>query len=102
VDAVYDLSRFNSLPQAYDWIRTELARDPGMAGEIARVALRYANVSTLRRLGKLLELEGVKDSILRKLDRKLTPSSALIPWVPTLPKRGTADRRWGVIVNYEP
>ena len=102
VDAVYDWSRFNSLPQGYDWIRTELARDPGMAGEIARVALRYANVGTLRRLGKLLELEGVKGSILRKLEHKLTSSSALIPWVPTLPKRGTADRRWGVIVNYEP
>ena len=102
VDAVYDWSRFNSLPQGYDWIRAELARDPGMAGEIVRVALRYANVSTLRRLGKLLELEGVKDSILRKLERKLTPSSALIPWVPTLPKRGTVDRRWGVVVNYEP
>jgi len=58
--------------------------------------------ATLRRLGKLLELEGVKDSILRKLEHKLAPSSALIPWVPTLPKRGTADRRWGVIVNYEP
>ena len=39
---------------------------------------------------------------LRKLARKLTPSSALIPWVPTLPKRGTVDRRWGVVVNYEP
>ena len=49
----------------------ELARDQGMAGEIVRVALKYANVSTLRRLGKLLELEGVKDSILRKLERKL-------------------------------
>jgi predicted transcriptional regulator of viral defense system len=99
VDAIYDWSRFNSLPQGYGWIRTELARDPEMAGEIVRVALRYANVSTLRRLGKLLELEGVKDSMLRKLERKLTPSSALIP---NLAKRGTADRRWGVVVNYEP
>ena len=59
VDAVYDWSRFNSLPQGYDWIRGELARDPAMAEEIVRVALQYANVSTLRRLGKLLELEGV-------------------------------------------
>jgi hypothetical protein len=45
VDAVYDWSRFNSLPQGYDWIRTELARDPGIAGEIARVASRYAQTS---------------------------------------------------------
>ncbi|MEI8084496.1 MAG: hypothetical protein WCI74_21870, partial [Actinomycetes bacterium] len=101
VDAVYDWSRFNSLPQGYTWIRTELAREPGVAEEIVRVALRYANVSTLRRLGKLLEREGVGDSILRKLEGKLKPSSALIPWVPTLPKRGTVDRRWGVVVNDE-
>jgi predicted transcriptional regulator of viral defense system len=101
VDAVYDWSRFNSLPQGYDWIRTELARDPGTAGEIVRVALRYANVGTLRRLGKLLEMEGVKDSVLRKLERGLKPSSALIPWAPTLPKRGAVDRRWGVVVNHE-
>ena len=59
---MYDWSRFNSLPQGYDWIRAELARDPGMAEEIVRVALRYGNVSTLRRLGKLLELEGVEES----------------------------------------
>jgi len=99
VDAVYDWPRFNSLPRGYDWIRTELARDPRMAGEIVQVAVRYANVSTLRRLGKLLEMAGAKDPILGKLERKLRPSSTLIPWVPTLSKRGTVDRRWGVVVN---
>ena len=101
VDAVYDWSRFNSLPQGFDWIRAELTDDPAMAEKIVRVALQYANVSTIRRLGKLLEQEGAKDSILRKLEGKLKPSSALIPWIPTLPKRGTVDRRWGVIVNDE-
>jgi predicted transcriptional regulator of viral defense system len=101
VDAVYDWSRFNSLPRGHSWIRAELARDSGIAEEIVRVALRYANVSTLRRLGKLLELEGVAEPLLRKLARKLTLSSGLIPWVPSLPKRGTVDRRWGVLVNYE-
>ena len=29
VDAVYDWSRFNSLPRGYDWIRAELARASG-------------------------------------------------------------------------
>ena len=101
VDAVYDWSRFNSLPQGYDWIRAELARDREVSDELVRVALQYGNVSTLRRLGKLLELEGVAESLLRRLSRKLAPSSALIPWAPTLPKRGIVDRRWGVVVNYE-
>ena len=102
MDAVYDWSRFDSLPRGYNWIRAELAGDRQVAGEIVQVALQYGNVSTLRRLGKLLEMEGVAEPLLRKLARKLTPSSALIPWVPTLPKRGTVDRRWGVVVNYEP
>jgi predicted transcriptional regulator of viral defense system len=101
VDAVYDWSRFNSLPQGFDWIRAELTDDPSMAEEIVRIALRYANVSTLRRLGKLLERQRVGEPLVRKLESKLKPSSALIPWVPTLPKRGTVDRRWGVVVNDE-
>ena len=101
VDAVYDWSRFNSLPRGYAWIRAELTSDPALAAGIVRVALRYGNVSTLRRLGKLLEWEGVGEPLLRKLESRLKPSSALIPWVPTLPKRGTVDRRWGVVVNDE-
>jgi predicted transcriptional regulator of viral defense system len=99
MDAVYDWSRFNSLPSAYDWIRAEMAHDRKTAAELVRVALRYANVSTLRRIGKLLELEGYKESLLRKLESALTSTSAFIPWVPTLPKRGTLDRRWGIIFN---
>ena len=64
VDAVYDWSRFNSLPQGYDWIRAELARDPAVASEMARVALRHGNVSTLRRLARLLECEGAEPVVL--------------------------------------
>jgi predicted transcriptional regulator of viral defense system len=99
VDAVYDWSRFNSLPQAYSWIRQELARNRAMAGELVEVALKYSNVGTWRRLGRLLELESVEESILRKIERQVTASSSLIPWVPTLPRRGTVDRRWGILVN---
>jgi hypothetical protein len=72
-----------------------------MVNELIRVALRYGNISTLRRIGKLLALEGVAKPYLRRLAQRLKPSSALIPWVPTLPKRGATDRQWGVVVNYE-
>ena len=101
VDAVYDWSRFDSLPRGYDWIRAEIAERPQSAADIGRVALRYGNVSTLRRVGKLLEKIGVEETVLRKLARQLPPSSALIPWVPTLPKRGVVDRHWGVVDNDE-
>jgi predicted transcriptional regulator of viral defense system len=99
VDAVYDWSRFGSLPRAYEWIRTELARDPLSAKAIASAALRYSNTSTLRRLGKLLDIAGVGESLLKKIERALPQSTALIPWCPTRVKRGTVDTRWGVVFN---
>lgn len=99
VDAVYDWSRFGSLPRAYQWIRAELANDKRAASRLVKTALEYGNISTIRRLGKLLELEGVSPAQLRKLEKALPPTTAYIAWVPTKPKRGVVDRRWGVIYN---
>jgi len=99
VDAVYDWSRFDSLPRGYDWIRRELGTNAKAAKRLVDVALQFGNVSTLRRLGRLLEQEGVKESLLAKVERAITSSSALIAWVPNYPKRGTTDRRWGVVCN---
>jgi hypothetical protein len=97
VDAVYDWSRFNSLPRGYDWIRAELGQDPAIASEIARVAMRYGNISTLRRLGRQLERAGAAPTVLGSLESRLSPSSALIPWVPTLPPATNDDR--GVLLR---
>ena len=99
VDAVYDWSRFNSLPRAFGWIRAELASGRVDAAELVRVTLRYGDVGTIRRIAALLEREGVDAALLRKLQRGLKPSTSLIPWIPTRPKRGTVDRRWGVVWN---
>lgn len=99
VDAVYDWSRFNSLPRAYEWIRLELAAGRVNVAELVRITLRYGDVGTIRRIGVLLDREGVDSKLLGKLERALKPSTSLIPWIPTRPKRGTVDRRWGVVVN---
>jgi predicted transcriptional regulator of viral defense system len=99
VDAVYDWSRFGSLPRAYQWIRTELAEDRKLAASIVSAAVKYGNTGAVRRLGKLLELEGVPERLLKKLESRLTPTTALIPWCPTRVKQGSVDRRWGVIFN---
>ncbi len=99
VDAVYDWSRFNSLPQAYAWIRSELAAKRVDAGNLATVTLRYGDKGTIRRVGALLEGQRVKEELLRKLERALKPSTSLIPWNPMKPKRGTINRRWGVVLN---
>ena len=96
---MYDWSRFNTLPRGYDWIRTELAGESSMARQLVTVTLRYGNQGAIRRIGRLLESEAVAESSLRKLEKALRPSTALIPWIPTRPKRGKTDRRWGVVHN---
>lgn len=99
VDAVYDWSRFGTLPRAYDWIREELSKDSRFAAELVAVAVRYGNQATLRRMGLLLERENIPESLLRKIEKALRPTSSLIPWIPTAPKRGTGSDRWKVVVN---
>ncbi len=99
VDAVYDWSRFNSLPKGFGWIRTELAAGRVGAAELVRATLRYGDLGTIRRVGALLDRSGVAVALLRKLERALKPSSSLIAWNPARPKRGTVDRRWGIIWN---
>ena len=101
VDAVYDWARFNSLPRGYGWIRRELDKKRVTPAELTDMTLRYGDVGTVRRMGVLLEREDVDARLLRKLEKKLPPSTGLIPWIPTSPKRGSINRRWGVVVNGE-
>jgi predicted transcriptional regulator of viral defense system len=99
VDAVYDWSRFNSLPRGYEWIRRELAAKRVDATELVKVTLLYGDVGTIRRMGTLLEREKADSGLLQRLQRALKPTKSLIPWIPSLPKRGITSRRWGVVVN---
>jgi len=99
VDAVYDWSRFSSLPRAFGWIRADLAAGRVGPAELVRVTLRYGDVGAIRRMGALLDRAGVAAALLRKLERALKPSSSFIAWNPVRPKRGTLDRRWGVVWN---
>ena len=99
VDAVYDWSRFNGIPRGYGWIRRELKAKRVDAAELVRCTLRYGDTGTIRRMGALLEREGVEEKLLRKLERALPPTSSTIPWLPRAAKRGTINRRWGVVMN---
>jgi len=101
VDAVYDWARFNSLPRGYRWIRDELEKNRVSGTELVDMTLSYGDVGTLRRIGLLLEQAEVDSRLIRKLEKRLPQSSGLIPWIPTLPKRGSISRRWGVVVNGE-
>ncbi|MEX1246357.1 MAG: hypothetical protein WEB59_13015 [Thermoanaerobaculia bacterium] len=99
LDAVYDWSRFNTLPRAYRWIRSDLAAGRVSARAVVQVTLRYGDVGTIRRMGAFLEAEGVASAQLRPLERALKPTKGLIPSVPNRPLRGKANRRWGVLQN---
>jgi len=99
VDAVYDWSRFNSLPRAFAWIENELGAKRVDAAELVKTTLCYGDVSTIRRIGALLQRAQVEERLLGKLERALKPSTSLIPWMPNRPKRGTIIRRWGVVLN---
>ena len=99
VDAVYDWARFDTLPRAYKWVRDDLRNGLITVEALIKCALRFGDVGTIRRLGVLLEAEQVNETLLQSLEKPLRSSSAYIPWNPRRPKRGSANKRWGVILN---
>ena len=99
VDAVYDWSRFDSLPRAYDWIRRDIEAGRIGPADLSKTIVRFGNLGTIRRIGAFLEQMGTQESVLNRLQRKLTPSTAKIPLVPGRPVRGTLLKRWGVVLN---
>lgn len=99
MDAVYDWSRFDSLPQAYEWIRAGILEDPQLAGQLVGSTTKYGNQATIRRIGYLLDTLDQPPRLLDKLQSALNRSKALIPWIAGNPKRGRVNRAWGVVVN---
>jgi hypothetical protein len=106
VDAVYDWSRFDTLPRAYDCIEREVTRDDGFAADLVEATIRFGNQGTLRRIGATLERLELPEPLLRRLGRALRPSLSFIPLAPNAPKKGKPEngktsKRWGVVFNYE-
>ncbi len=101
VDAVYDWARFGSLPRGYVWVTRDLAEGRVTPKALVAATLRYGDVGTIRRMGALLEKKGANAGLVRKLEDALPESTGTIPLIPTLPKRGTLNRRWRLIMNGE-
>jgi predicted transcriptional regulator of viral defense system len=99
VDAVYDWSRFNSLPRALDWIRQEVEKKDTFVAEFVHATIEFGNQGTLRRIGALLEDLGAPEPFLRRLEKEIHLSSSYIPWIPNEIKRGKMSKRWGVVIN---
>ncbi|MFC1823788.1 type IV toxin-antitoxin system AbiEi family antitoxin domain-containing protein [Thermodesulfobacteriota bacterium] len=99
MDAVYDWSRFNSLPRGYGWIKREIKNEPKLASELIGVTTKYGNMATTRRIGYLLDTLVRNPRIINRLQRQLSTSRSLIPWIPGRSAKGTINRKWGIIVN---
>jgi predicted transcriptional regulator of viral defense system len=99
MDAVYDWSRFNGLPRGYEWIRQEIKKEPMLASELVDVTAKYGNQATVRRIGYLLDALIHPSRIINQLQRQLSNSKALIPWIPGRLAKGKVNRKWGIIVN---
>ena len=69
------------------------------ADELARAAVQFGNMGTIRRIGVILEQLGANKTSLSLLQRALTATTAKIPLVPTRPVRGSVAKPWGVVLN---
>lgn len=96
-DAIYDADRFGTLPAAYQWLRDRV-KDRRFLSEFVKVCLKIGNVSTLRRVGCVLDELGMSKEA-AQFQRKLKQTSAFIPLDPSRPARGRTNSKWGVVVN---
>lgn len=99
VDAVYDWSRYNTLPRAYGWIAGTLKKEPSIAENLIGDTLKYGNKGTIKRIGYWLSQLGIADEGLRKMKRQLGPVRSLIPWIPGQAAKGSVNKEWGLIIN---
>ena len=101
LDAVYDYSRFGTLPRAYRWMEERKA-DERFLKELVDLSLRHGNIASLRRIGWFLERLKVNSLIYKPLLKSLKASKSFIPADPTAPKKGKTNMRWAIVENLIP
>ena len=99
VDAVYDWSRYNTLPRAYGWIAEMLKKDPAIVEDLIGDTLQYGNKGTVKRIGYLLAQLGIAADRLLEMKQKLGHAKSLIPWIAGQAAKGSVNKEWGLIVN---
>ena len=99
VDAVYDCSRYNTLPRAYGWIAETIKKEPELIDNLIGDTLKYSNKGTTKRIGYLLAQLGITNGRLIEMKLQLSSSKSLIPWIPGRAAKGSVNREWGLIIN---
>ena len=99
MDAVYDWSRYNTIPRAYGWIVSSVTEKPELAKDLIVVTSKFGNKATIRRVGYLLTQCGFKDEQLAQLRKKMGSAKSVIPWIPGAGRKGAIAKDWGLIIN---
>jgi predicted transcriptional regulator of viral defense system len=96
-DAIFEASRFNTLPEAYVWLATLMPNEKALE-EIIYCCLHYGNNTTTARVGYFLEKIGIEVEKLYKhfCSKK---SKAFILFVPGA-RSGTVNKKWNIIENF--
>ena len=98
MDAVYDWSRFGTLPSALDWIQSR-SNDKILVRELIQSTATFGNIGTIRRVGYVLEESGVSRGALKPLIQSLEETKSYLPLNPLKAKKGSLNKRWGVVIN---
>jgi predicted transcriptional regulator of viral defense system len=98
VDAVYDYSRFGTMPTVFGWIESKVKTGLD-AMELAKAAHQYGNIATRRRVGYWLCRIGADPKAILLIQKGLPRTESVIPLVPSESRRGRSVREWGIIDN---
>ena len=76
VDAVYDWSRFDSLPRAFEWIRREVEKEDAFMEELIRATIRSETKGRYDVSGRSSTYRGSRNLYSDDLRRKFTHPQA--------------------------
>lgn len=98
MDAVYEWSRFNTIPTAYKWIENYI-NDTGTINELIQVTSQFTNIATKRRIGYTLERLNLKTKKIYFLQKQLKSTKGWVALDPTQKATGKTNDKWRIIDN---
>jgi predicted transcriptional regulator of viral defense system len=102
IDAVYDYHRYETLPDAFEWIRLAILNEDKIIRDLISTTLKFGNQCTIQRIGFCLNQLGVSDKYLVPLIKKLSRSKEPICLIPRGVRRGKISKKWRIIANDQP
>ena len=98
LDIFYDYKKYGTLPKAYKQMKFAIISKKIDPDELAKLAIRYGNTMSQKRIGWALDKLKVGRKTLLRLNKKISKKNFLVPLDPKN-NIGSIDKRWGVIEN---